>query len=55
MSRPLRILIPGAYYHVMNRGRSRDDVFIDERDCKTFLGILRHACSVCNVDVVAFL
>lgn len=27
MSRPLRIEYPGAYYHVMNRGRGRQTIF----------------------------
>ncbi|UCE53743.1 MAG: hypothetical protein JSV31_31650 [Desulfobacterales bacterium] len=32
MSRPLRIQYPGAYYHVMNRGNRREDIFINETD-----------------------
>ena len=31
MARPLRIEYPGAYYHVMNRGQSRRNIFIDKR------------------------
>lgn len=32
MSRPLRVEIQGAYYHVMNRGLSRTRIFLDETD-----------------------
>jgi REP element-mobilizing transposase RayT len=28
MARPLRIQYPGAYYHVMNRGNSRQEIFL---------------------------
>ena len=31
MARPLRIEYPGAYYHVMNRGLSRMDIFLDDK------------------------
>ena len=30
MSRPLRIEYPGAWYHVMNRGRRREENFFAE-------------------------
>ncbi|MGO9533443.1 MAG: transposase, partial [Syntrophobacteraceae bacterium] len=32
MSRPLRIEFPGAWYHVMNRGRRRERVYEDDAD-----------------------
>jgi len=32
MSRPERIEYPGAYYHVMNRGRRRESIF-EETSC----------------------
>ena len=31
MSRPLRIQYPDARYHVMNRGRRGDSIFIDDK------------------------
>jgi len=40
MARPLRLEYPGAVYHVTSRGNARNDVFADERDRKTFLGLL---------------
>jgi hypothetical protein len=32
MARPLRIEYPGAWYHVMNRGRGAEEIFNDKRD-----------------------
>jgi len=32
MARPLRIEYPGAYYHVMNRGLARRNIFLDDND-----------------------
>ncbi|MGH7926892.1 MAG: hypothetical protein ACREQV_03760 [Candidatus Binatia bacterium] len=32
MARPLRIQYPGAVYHVMNRGGSRQRVFLDKQN-----------------------
>lgn len=40
MARPLRIEYPGAWYHVMNRGLARDDVFWTQEDGRRFLDLL---------------
>ncbi len=40
MVRPLRIEYPGAWYHVMNSGRRGEQIFLEERDYKTFLELL---------------
>ena len=40
MARPLRIEYPGAYYHVMNRGQSRRNIFIEDQGRQTFLDLL---------------
>ena len=40
MARPLRILVPGGWYHVMNRGHRRSDLFLDDVDRHRFLGLL---------------
>ncbi len=37
MARPLRIEYPGAYYHVMNRGNRREDIFLTDKDRQVFL------------------
>ena len=39
MARPLRIEYPGAYYHVMNRGLSRRDIFLEDKDRQAFLDL----------------
>jgi hypothetical protein len=31
MARPLRIEYPGAFYHIMNRGQSRRNIFIKDQ------------------------
>ena len=37
MSRPLRIAYPGAWYHVMNRGRRSESIFSDTQDYDYFI------------------
>jgi hypothetical protein len=32
MSRPLRIEFPGAWYHIMNRGSRRENIFLNSKD-----------------------
>jgi putative transposase len=49
MTRPLRILIPGGYYHVTCRGNERRSIFRDDRDRTLFLEKLRG--SLANYDV----
>ena len=43
MSRPLRIQYPGAWYHVMNRGRRAEKIFSDEEDYTMFVELLSEA------------
>ena len=43
MSRPLRIEYPGAFYHIMNRGADRIDVFHDPEFFRLFLDIISEA------------
>jgi DNA-directed RNA polymerase specialized sigma subunit len=40
MARPSRIEYPGGYYHVMNRGNRREDIFLTDNDRKVFLNTL---------------
>jgi REP-associated tyrosine transposase len=40
MARPLCIEYPGAVYHVMNRGGSRQKIFLDEKDRQVFLNTI---------------
>lgn len=54
MARPLRIEYPGAWYHVMNRGRRREDIFLDDRDKEMYLEVLEQACRLFNIEIHAY-
>jgi REP element-mobilizing transposase RayT len=43
MTRPLRIIYPGAFYHVTSRGNEKKDIFINRRDREKFLEYLESA------------
>ena len=54
MSRPLRIEYPGAWYHVMNRGRRKESIFLQPDDYDAFLQILRETTSDWNLRIAAY-
>ena len=54
MSRPLRIEFPGALYHVMNRGRARQKIFLKEEDYQNFLSTVAEAHDLWGVEVFAY-
>ncbi|HYA42030.1 MAG TPA: transposase [Syntrophobacteraceae bacterium] len=54
MSRLLRIEFPGAWYHVMNRGRRRDRVYDDDADYLGFVVLLRETASLWDIRIGAF-
>lgn len=54
MSRPLRIEYPGAWYHVMNRGRRHCDVFEGEEDFLLFIDILKSTSKMWNLNISAY-
>ena len=54
MSRPLRIQYPGAWYHVMNRGRRGDSIFVDENDYMAFIDILQESVGLWKVNIAAY-
>ncbi len=43
MARSLRLSIPGAWHHVMNRGQARQAVFVDDDDRVAFLELIAEA------------
>lgn len=43
MARPLRIVYPGAFYHITSRGNERRRVFLSKRDREQFLSYLESA------------
>jgi len=54
VARPLRILIPGGWYHVMNRGLERRTVFATAADIARFLDLLADASRRFAVEVHAY-
>jgi len=54
MSRPLRIQYPDAWYHVMNRGRRGEGIFISKEDYWSFIDLLKELNEVFNVNVAAY-
>lgn len=54
MSRPLRIEYPGAWYHVMNRGRRGEKIFHDRQDYESFVKVLEESSEMWNIRVAAY-
>ncbi len=54
MSRPLRIEYSDAWYHVMNRGRRGETIFIDDDDYKLFLKVMEEAVGLWNVHICGY-
>lgn len=54
MARPLRVEYPGAWYHVMNRGRRRENVFENKADFYTFLKLLGECNKLFELKVHAY-
>lgn len=54
MSRPLRIEYPGAWYHVMNRGRRRESIFLRQEDYDAFVQVVRETADLWNLKVAAY-
>ena len=54
MVRPLRVEYPGAYYHVMNRGNRREDIFLTDKDRQVFLDGLADSCATYRIKLIAF-
>jgi putative transposase len=53
MARQVRLNIPGATYHVMNRGNRKALIFEDDRDRRRFLRILVETQAEYHVQVIA--
>ena len=54
MSRPLRIEYKDAWYHVMNRGRRSESIFLTNRDYRRFLVVLKEATALWKVHICAY-
>jgi len=54
MSRPLRILVAGGWYHVVNRGQRRERIFHTDDDRRRFLGLVAVLPDRFGVEIHAF-
>ena len=54
MSRPLRLLAPGAVYHVVSRGNAKMAIFCDDIDRRRFLAILETVARRCRIECHAY-
>lgn len=54
MSRPLRVIYPNAWYHVMNRGRHGEQVFQSKDDHERFILILHEVMEMFALRVSAY-
>ena len=54
MSRPLRIEYSDAWYHVMNRGRRGDGIFIGKQDYEGFIETLKETGKLWKLQVAAY-
>ena len=54
MARPLRIEYPDAWYHVMNRGRRSENIFLEDNDYYAFLKLLIESTEIWNVKIAGY-
>ncbi len=54
MPRPLRILYEGAWYHIMNRGAGKKNIFFENEDYLCFLQTLEEAALRYDVEIHAY-
>ena len=54
MARPLRILYPDAWYHIMNRGRRREPIFTEGKDYQLFIELLKETSETWNIRIAAY-
>ena len=54
MARPLRICFEGAYYHIVNRGQGKRDIFLNSKDYESFIKTLKESCITYHVSIVAY-
>jgi putative transposase len=54
MARPLRIEYPGAWYHVMNRGRRKEEIFFGDKDRELFIKVLGECSGLFSLEIHAY-
>lgn len=55
MARPLRLVVPGGWYHVVNRGNRRERIVRSDDDRRCFLGRLAELPERFRIEVHAFI
>ena len=54
MSRPLRIYFEGAWYHVMNRGVNKNEIFFKDTHRYEFLNLLGKTKEIYGIEIHAY-
>ncbi len=54
MPRSARIVAPGYFYHITQRGNNRQKIFFDEKDRLYYLKLIEHYSIKLNVEIFAF-
>lgn len=54
MARPLRIEYPGAWYHVMNRGRRKENIFCSDGDRRLFIELAGDCVKLFGLEIHAY-
>jgi putative transposase len=54
MARPLRIEYPGAWYHVLNRGRRKEKIFFSAKDYAAFQDLLGRCYDLFELEIHAY-
>lgn len=54
MARPLRIQFPDAWYHIMNRGRRGEQIFLGYTDYIRFIELLQDTSEMWNLRIAAY-
>jgi len=54
MTRPLRIEYAGAFYHVMNRGQSGRNIFLNDKGRQSFLDLLADISRLWAIEIYAY-
>ena len=54
MPRKIRFIIPHIPHHAIQRGNNCQDVFLDQRDRRCYLSILKESSTECNVLIGAY-
>jgi len=49
MARMARVVVPGLWHHVTQRGNRRETVFFDDQGCSLYLQLLAHHSRRCSV------